>query len=114
MRFHLLGSLEVLDDDMPVPLGGVKQRAALGFLLLHANRVVATSKLLQALWSRDVPPTARKMLQNAVSGLRGVLTPPGSGAEGSALLLTHAPGYLLRVDPNSLDLSLFQAVAGGK
>lgn len=108
MRFHLLGSLEVLDDDLPVPLGGVKQRAALGFLLLHANRVVATSKLLQALWSRDVPPTARKMLQNAVSGLRGVLTPHGSGAEGSALLLTHAPGYLLRVDPNSLDLSRFQ------
>ncbi|MFI6101479.1 BTAD domain-containing putative transcriptional regulator [Lentzea sp. NPDC051213] len=108
MRFHLLGSLEVLDDDMPVPLGGVKQRAALGFLLLHANRVVATSKLLQALWSRDVPPTARKMLQNAVSGLRGVLTPHGSGPEGSALLLTHAPGYLLRVDPNSLDLSRFQ------
>lgn len=108
MRFNLLGSLEVLDDDLPVPLGGVKQRAALGFLLLHANRVVATSRLLQALWSRDVPPTARKMLQNAVSGLRGVLTPHGSGAEGSALLLTHAPGYLLRVDPNSLDLSLFQ------
>ncbi|SFR21296.1 Transcriptional regulatory protein, C terminal [Lentzea waywayandensis] len=108
MRFHLLGSLEVLDDDLPVPLGGVKQRAALGFLLLHANRVVATSKLLQALWSRDVPPTARKMLQNAVSGLRGVLTPHGSNPEGSALLLTHAPGYLLRVDQNSLDLSRFQ------
>lgn len=108
MRFHLLGSLEVLDDDMPVPLGGVKQRAALGFLLLHANRVVATSKLLQALWPRDVPPTARKMLQNAVSGLRGVLTPHGGSPEGSALLLTHAPGYLLRVDQNSLDLSRFQ------
>ncbi|GLY49291.1 BTAD domain-containing putative transcriptional regulator [Lentzea sp. NBRC 102530] len=111
MRFHLLGSLEVLDDDLPVPLGGVKQRAALGFLLLHANRVVATSKLLQALWQRDVPPTARKMLQNAVSGLRGVLTPHGSAAEGSALLLTHAPGYLLRVDQNSLDLSRFQQLA---
>lgn len=111
MRFHLLGSLEVLDDDRPVPLGGVKQRAALGFLLLHANRVVATSKLLQALWPRDVPPTARKMLQNAVSGLRGVLTPHGSGTEGSALLLTHAPGYLLRVDQNSLDLSRFQQLA---
>ena len=110
MRFHLLGSLEVLDDDMPVPLGGVKQRAALGFLLLHANRVVATSKLLQALWPRDAPPTARKMLQNAVSGLRGVLTPHGA-AEGSALLLTHAPGYLLRVDQNSLDLSHFQRLA---
>ena len=107
MRFHLLGSLEVLDDGSPVPLGGVKQRAALGFLLLHANRVVATSKLLQALWSRDVPPTARKMLQNAVSGLRGVLS-PHSTSEASALLLTHAPGYLLRVDPASLDLSRFQ------
>ncbi|MFD4636373.1 BTAD domain-containing putative transcriptional regulator [Lentzea sp. NPDC058436] len=109
MRFHLLGSLEVLDDDLPVPLGGLKQRAALGFLLLQANRVVATSKLLQAMWPRDVvPPTARKMLQNAVSGLRGVLAAHGGDPDGSPMLLTHAPGYLLRVDEDSLDLSHFQ------
>lgn len=111
MRFHLLGSLEVLDGDLPVPLGGVKQRAALGFLLLQANRVVATSKLLHALWPRDVPPTARKMLQNAVSGLRGVLASHGGGPDGAPMLLTHAPGYLLRVDQNSLDLSRFQQLA---
>ncbi|MCX2953679.1 BTAD domain-containing putative transcriptional regulator [Lentzea sp. NEAU-D7] len=111
LRFHLLGSLEVLDGELPVPLGGVKQRAALGFLLLQANRVVATSKLLHALWPRDVPPTARKMLQNAVSGLRGVLASPGGNPEGGPMLLTHAPGYLLRVDPNSLDLSRFQQLA---
>ncbi|SES17146.1 BTAD domain-containing putative transcriptional regulator [Lentzea albida] len=109
MRFHLLGSLEVLDDDLPVPLGGLKQRAALGFLLLQANRVVATSKLLQAMWPRDVvPPTARKMLQNAVSGLRGVLSAHGGDRDGSPMLLTHAPGYLLRVDEDSLDLFHFQ------
>ncbi|GHH38833.1 BTAD domain-containing putative transcriptional regulator [Lentzea cavernae] len=111
MRFHLLGSLEVLDGDLPVPLGGVKQRAALGFLLLQSNRVVATSKLLHALWPRDVPPTARKMLQNAVSGLRGVLTSHGGNPDGAPMLLTHAPGYLLRVDQNSLDLSRFQQLA---
>ncbi|WP_329792197.1 BTAD domain-containing putative transcriptional regulator [Lentzea sp. DG1S-22] len=110
MQFRLLGPLEVLDDDSPVPLGGIKQRAALGYLLLQANRVVATSKLLHALWPRDVPPTARKMLQNAVSGLRGVFA-SGRHPEGAPLLLTHAPGYLLRVDENSLDLTRFQRLA---
>ncbi|MFI9203813.1 BTAD domain-containing putative transcriptional regulator [Streptomyces sp. NPDC053048] len=98
--------MEVLDADRAVALGGIKQRATLGFLLLQANRVVATSQLLKALWAVDEAPTsARKILQNAVWGLRGVL----STGDGSApALLTQAPGYILRVDPEEVDLHRFQ------
>ncbi|GLU48159.1 BTAD domain-containing putative transcriptional regulator [Nocardiopsis ansamitocini] len=107
MQFHLLGPLEVIDDSHPVPLRGVKQRAALGFLLLHANQVVAASRLLRALWQHDTPPTARKMLQNAVTDIRRLLVTDTAGTP-SAALLTHAPGYLLHVDADSIDLRRFE------
>ncbi|MGW7615138.1 AfsR/SARP family transcriptional regulator [Streptomyces antimycoticus] len=107
MDFHLLGPLEVLDDGAPVPLGGVIKRGALAHLLIHANSVVATSRLLAALWPGDTPLTARKMLQNAVRDLRRTLScEPGS--EGRAVLVTDAPGYRLRVDPDAVDLLRFR------
>ncbi|WP_230885693.1 BTAD domain-containing putative transcriptional regulator [Streptomyces spinoverrucosus] len=106
--------MEILDDDTPLILGGIKQRATLGYLLLHANKVVATSQLLNALWGiDDAPATARKILQNAVYGLRGLLSsrrsePPGADApQGGTMLLTQPPGYVLRVDPEQLDLHRF-------
>ncbi len=106
MRFSVLGSIEVTGDDTrPLELGGVKQRAILGYLLLHANKVVPTSGLLQAMWDGGPPPTARKMIQNAVSGLRRVL----SGHPGD--LRTHPPGYQLCVDTADVDLYRFRALA---
>lgn len=117
MRFRLLGPLEAISADGPVVLGGTKQRATLGYLLLHANRVVATSELVQALWdSEDVPATARKILHNAVWGLRTVLAEDADPTSpGSAELVTKAPGYVLRVDPDDVDLLLFRRwVAEGR
>ncbi|MCP3804703.1 AAA family ATPase [Allokutzneria sp. A3M-2-11 16] len=105
-----MGSLEVVDRGVVAPLKGTKQRAVLGYLLLHANEVVATSRLLRALWPDDVPSTARKMVQNAVSGLRTVLA-SNSDAAHTPLLLTHAPGYVLRVEPERIDLSRFESLA---
>jgi DNA-binding SARP family transcriptional activator len=110
MEFRMLGPLEVLVDGVAVTLGGPKQRATLGFLLLQANRVVAVSELQDALWAYDeAPPTARKVLQNAVWGLRG-LFPAEDGAEAaqSAKLVTQPPGYMLRVRPEQVDWCQFQ------
>lgn len=106
MRFTVLGPLQLLDGSRAVPLGPPRQRAVLAYLLLNANRVVATSTLISALWPGEVPLTARQMLQNSVSALRGVLA--GAGGEPPAVLLTHAPGYLLRVDPDLVDLYRFR------
>ncbi|MFC5216739.1 BTAD domain-containing putative transcriptional regulator [Streptomyces coerulescens] len=111
MKFQVLGPLKVLGDSGPVALSGVKQRATLGHLLLHANEVVATSALMRALWAGEPPPTARKMLQNAVSALRGLLADDSEDTHGGPVLLTHAPGYLLRVDGDDLDLTAYRALA---
>ncbi|MCC3776525.1 BTAD domain-containing putative transcriptional regulator [Streptomyces sp. UNOB3_S3] len=115
MEFRLLGPLEVLADDVPVVLGGTKQRATLGSLLLQANRVVPTSELLSSLWDGDgAPATARKILQNAVWALRGLLAAGGTRGH-TAELVTKAPGYMLKVDPGRVDLFVFrQRVADGR
>jgi len=117
--FRLLGPLEASVDGGKVPLGGIKQRAVLGYLLLQANRVVAVSELLEALWGGGTEPrTARRILQNAVWRLRGIL-PAGSpqrdsvdfrsaDAPSSPKLLTREPGYILEVDLGDVDLYVFR------
>jgi DNA-binding SARP family transcriptional activator len=37
MEFRILGPLEVVSGDGPLPLGAGKQRALIAILLLHAN-----------------------------------------------------------------------------
>ncbi|MBD0707533.1 MULTISPECIES: BTAD domain-containing putative transcriptional regulator [unclassified Streptomyces] len=122
MQFRVLGPLEVVDQGGPVILRGTKQRATLGFLLLQANRVVPVSQLLNALWGVDeAPTTARKILQNAVYGIRGLLSPramslqPETYAQTGPTLLTQPAGYMMRVTPEHVDLHLFHSrVAQGR
>ena len=90
----------MVDDDRPVALGGGRQRALLALLLLHANEVVSTDRLLDELWGQRPPATAGKIVQVYVSRLRKVL--------GHDRLLTRSPGYVLRVDRSELDLGRFE------
>jgi DNA-binding SARP family transcriptional activator len=97
----MLGPLEVIDGGRPLPLGGLKQRALLAVLLLHANEVVSTDRLIDELWG-DHPPSARSTaLRVRVAQLRKAL-----GRK--ELVITRPPGYLLRVGPGELDLHRFE------
>lgn len=107
MEFSVLGSTEVVDGGVQLELGGVKQRAILGYLVLHANRVVPTSQILQAMWDGNPPPTARKMVQNAVSGIRRMFASAHDPATAPSLR-THPPGYQLRVNVDTIDLYRFR------
>ena len=70
MDFRLLGPLEVAGDHGPLALGGIKQRSLLAMLLLHANQVVSTDRLIDALWGASPPFTCGKSIQVYVSRLR--------------------------------------------
>ncbi|CAA9480658.1 MAG: Transcriptional regulator, AfsR family, partial [uncultured Solirubrobacteraceae bacterium] len=110
LEFRVLGPLEVCDGDHRVALGGRKQRALLAILLLHANEVVSTDRLVDMLWGESPPQTALTALHGHVSQLRKLLEPDrGPGADPS-LLVTHAPGYVLRIAPQQLDLERFKAL----
>ena len=49
MEFRMLGALEAQRDGLPISLAGPKQRSVLAMLLLDANRVVSTERLVDAL-----------------------------------------------------------------
>ncbi|MFB8173847.1 BTAD domain-containing putative transcriptional regulator [Kitasatospora purpeofusca] len=107
MRFNVLGPLEVLSDGIDVPIRGLQQRALLGVLLLRANSVVSINEIVAALWGDDRPSTARKMVQNSVAGLRRAFQAVGEPADSRAALNTTVPGYMLRIEPEQLDLTEF-------
>src|ERR671937_2167480 len=101
-EFRLLGPLEVRGEQGPLQLGGPKQRALLALLLFDAGRAVTTDRLIDALWGEQPPRTAATSLQNFVSQLRKQLGPE--------LLVTKPPGYLLRVDPDQVDVNRAEAL----
>jgi DNA-binding SARP family transcriptional activator len=111
MDFHILGPIEALgDDDRPIALGGAKQRALLGMLLLHANQVVPSDRLIDELWPSERREDALRALQVAVSRLRKALESNAKGAR-DRTIATRAPGYELHVDPARLDAARFEALA---
>ena len=106
MEFRILGPLEVVDDGDAVSLGGTRQRALVAVLLLNANEVVSTDRLLEDVWGERLPETGVKALHVAVSQLRKTL-----GAEANGRLATRPPGYVLRVADDELDLHRFERLA---
>ena len=70
MQFRILGPLEVLERDVAQPLGGAKQRAVLGILILHRGEPVSGERLADELWGERPPATAGKTLQGYISRLR--------------------------------------------
>src|SRR5262245_1798314 len=109
MDFRILGPIEVVDADRPLALGGSKQRALLGMLLLHANEVVSSDRLIEELWAGERREDGIRALQVAVSRLRKALAADPVAAGDNGLVVTRSPGYELRVDPERLDFKRFEA-----
>ena len=107
MQVGILGPFQLEDGGRRITVGGARQRAVLADLVLHANEVVPSERLVVDLWGEDSPLSAANALQAAISRLRRVL-PPGR-------LVTTAPGYALRIFPVELDVKRFeQLVSEGR
>lgn len=109
LDYVLLGRLEVRRDGAAVPIGRPRLRALLGVLLLEANRVVPSERLVELLWGDDDRAVAS--LQTHVSNLRRVLEPQRRPRDPSTVLLTEAPGYRLVADRRQVDVCCFEDLA---
>ena len=95
--FRLLGPLEVSDGSRPLSIGAGRQRALLALLLLRANELVTSDRLVEELWGESPPATAQKMLHNQVSALRRALGRNGRlETQGSGYRLEGRPGRARR------------------
>ena len=100
MWFRILGTLEVVVDDVVVQLQGRHQPKLLATLLLEMGQVVPIHRLVDALWDDDPPGTARRQVQNGVAALRRLLA-----AHGDDPVESVGDGYRLTTD--RLDARLF-------
>jgi predicted ATPase/class 3 adenylate cyclase len=96
----VLGPLEVVREGERVQLGSAQQRRLLAALVVHANEVVSSDRLVDVLWGDEPPPSATHSLQTLLSRLRATL--------GDGRLETRPPGYRLRVATGEVDASRFE------
>jgi DNA-binding SARP family transcriptional activator len=107
LDFRLLGPLEVVGDSgLALQIGTGRQRALLALLLLRANELVTSERLVEELWGESPPTTAQKMLHNQVSALRQAL-----GRNGR--LETQGSSYRLNIQPGELDVDRFEELLAG-
>ncbi len=100
MEFRILGPLEVRDRDVPLALGGPKQRALLALLLTRAGEVVPRERLIDELWAGDPPASADSVFQTYLSHLRRAI--------GREVIQTRPSGYAVELGPHELDLHHFE------
>ena len=101
----MLGPFEVrVDGGAPLALGGLRQRALLAVLALHANEVVSTDRLMDELWGEKPPAKAVHTVQVFVSRIRRIL-----GAAGQRLA-TRPPGYVLELGVDDFDTGRFERI----
>ena len=103
MQFRILGPMEVVEGDRPIPVAGARQRALLAVLVTSANEVVSSDRLIEQLWGEHPPEGAANALQAAVSRLRRAFRAARNTGSAPARILTRPPGYVLEVDSETID-----------
>jgi DNA-binding SARP family transcriptional activator len=106
MRFRLLGPLEIQagEDDWR-GIGAPKWRSVLAALLINAGQIVPADSLINEVWGETPPAKAGNLISIYVLRLRRLL-----GDTDSTILVTRAPGYLLRLRPGDTDAQVFEAL----
>lgn len=104
---QVLGPMSAQFGGHDVSLGPPRRRALLALLLIRLGRVVPTTVLVEELWRDDPPQRAVATLQSHISHLRRALA-PAAGPGRTAVLRHRAPGYVLQLSPEQVDVHQFE------
>lgn len=110
MFFRVLGPLDVEVDGRVVTPRAHKQRQVLALLLMEANKPVKIRDLVWELWDETPPASAVNTLQTYILRIRRILSETSDGQAERPdphRIATQRAGYLLRVEPDELDLHDF-------
>jgi predicted ATPase/DNA-binding SARP family transcriptional activator len=80
-------------------------RSLFGLLALRAPAVVSQEALVDGLWDADPPPAAKQTLRATMAHLRRQLADSGCNSS----ITTRAPGYVLNVPAEQIDVTRFEA-----
>jgi DNA-binding SARP family transcriptional activator/WD40 repeat protein len=105
-RVNVLGPIELVVDGAVVEFTSPRLRQLLALLVVHANTVVSTDRLIDVMWPNDDDAQALRTLRTNVWRLRNLL---GPGAD--AMLLTRQGGYVLALSADDHDAEQFETLA---
>jgi YVTN family beta-propeller protein len=105
VTFRILGRLDALVDGRPIDLPSRRERALLGTLLLYIGEAVSVETLIDSVWGEAAPVSARHMVHEYVSRLRGALGE-------ASVIATRSPGYVVERDVCDLDAVRFAELLG--
>ncbi len=102
------GGVAAVGRSGQIDLGGPKQRAVLGLLLLEPGSVVPLDRMIDRIWAGTPPSKAEASVRGYVTHLRKALDAAGLGSNRIAF---RDRGYVLDVPPETVDLHRFAALA---
>src|SRR5258705_9402868 len=105
MEFRILGPAELWSAGQQHPVGAARVQGVLAILLLTPRTIVPVDLLIERLWDDRPPPKAKESLTVYIARLRASLR---RAVGDSVRLAGRANGYILNVDPESVDLHQFR------
>jgi len=106
MEFRTLGPIELWSAGQRQELGSARVRSLLAMLLLTPRSMVPVETLIDRLWDARPPPKARESLSVYIARLRASLR---QAVGDNVRLAGHRQGgYLLEVDPETVDVHRFR------
>ncbi|WP_330329095.1 AfsR/SARP family transcriptional regulator [Streptomyces sp. NBC_00536] len=111
LRFQVLGRLTVTNDLGDCTPSAPMARRVLAQLLLCSNNIVMLDAIIDELWGDKPPKSAVPTAQTYIYQLRRQFEPWVPEGTVEHVLATCGTGYMLRVDPEQLDLGAFLRLA---
>ncbi|MGH3822356.1 MAG: AfsR/SARP family transcriptional regulator [Pseudonocardiaceae bacterium] len=114
MQIKVLGPLEARENGMSITPIARKPRQVLSLLALQAGSVVTVWSLIEELWGTKPPASALTTLQTYILQVRrGIAAALGANDNDPAkdMLRTCYGGYLLDVDPDDVDIYVYERLA---
>jgi DNA-binding SARP family transcriptional activator len=102
------GPVEGATERSELDLGPPRQRALFATLAARAGELVSREEIVDAVWGMDTPATVESSVYTYVARLRRELEPGRATRAPSGVLLSDGSGYLLNLEPGSVDAARFE------
>lgn len=114
MQIHILGPLEVLDDDLSTISLPPKPKRLLAMMAIDVDRAIPVNSLVQELWGDNPPRTAAATIQTYIGQIRRAFADALDievAEVAETVLVTQGSSYLLSGVRVSLDITEFYLLA---
>ncbi len=108
VTFTLLGPLQILKDGVDHAPTAPKVLQLMTMLVLNPSRVVPVDSIVHELWGERPPRSVRTTMQTYVYQLRRCIEQHRLADDAEHMLTTRAPGYVLRISPEQVDVERFR------